>query len=235
MRLILKFELKNKTFPSDYRRSILSVFKKALGNFEDGRFLDLIYNNTNDKGLVWGIKFPKGSHYEKDSIVLKDNKITIIANLYDTNKALMYYVSLLELEGTEFNLPHNTMVLKKVYHEKLRGISEDTVVFRTISPICIREHTRETNKDYYFAVGDKEFNSRLVENILSSIPTELDTSNLIIKHNLTKKVTKGFGIHIQASDGDIYMKGNPNVLDYIYKHGIGAKRGSGYGMVEVVV
>lgn len=45
---------------------------------------------------------------------------------------------------------------------------------------------------------------------------------------------KNYGIALLSNIAKLEIKAKPYILDYIYKAGIGSKRGCGFGMVDIV-
>ena len=45
---------------------------------------------------------------------------------------------------------------------------------------------------------------------------------------------KNYGIEVLSNIVKINVKAKPYILEYLYKAGIGSKRGSGFGMLEMV-
>ena len=48
-----------------------------------------------------------------------------------------------------------------------------------------------------------------------------------------KAVVQYYGQYIEATLGTFEMEGDPVLLDYFYKQGLGSKRSCGYGMIAI--
>ena len=60
MKYIVKLELKNSVIKSDYRRIIISFFKKSISSYMDGYFYEELYKSgAKKKSFVWSIAFNK--------------------------------------------------------------------------------------------------------------------------------------------------------------------------------
>jgi len=55
-----------------------------------------------------------------------------------------------------------------------------------------------------------------------------------VASDIRKVKVKNYGIEVHSNIGKIRIKAQPYILDYLYKAGIGGKRGSGFGMVDIV-
>lgn len=52
MKYVAKFELKNNSLKSDYRRVIVSYMKWAISNYMDGTFYDRLYESGSKKKVA---------------------------------------------------------------------------------------------------------------------------------------------------------------------------------------
>lgn len=237
MKYIARFKLKTNYIPMDYRRIIISFFKNAISKYLDGHFYNELYSEgAKEKNFVWAIRFNRPK-FNGDIIELKDNEMRIILKFGDANTALIYYSSLLDQKNINFNIgDNNQLTLKEIRMVPEKEIIEDTVEFKIISPICLRQHDEEKNKDWYVSIGDENFgielNKKLKED-LKYYDKEID-SLLFNFSNLKKVVVKAYGIKIAATIGTFVVKGDLKVLNHIKDRGLGSRRNSGFGMVEPI-
>ena len=108
-----------------------------------------------------------------------------------------------------------------------------------MSPLVVREHNNETKKDYYYSFQHEEFEEMLKINIReeiknADIPERLIETFSIEAINAKKTVIKFYEKQIEASLGIYKLNGSPELLDYLYKAGIGSKRSSGFGMFTII-
>ena len=59
MKILLQFKLKNNKLPIDYRRVILSFFKKALSEIADGKYYEKYYFKPERRNFSFAVNLPK--------------------------------------------------------------------------------------------------------------------------------------------------------------------------------
>ena len=135
----------------------------------------------------------------------------------------------------------NAMFLRRVSQKTEQLITESDVYFRTClgNGLCIREHSRETNRDRYITCEDADFREKAVEILkiqarLAGYPESM-LEDLDIEPIKCKKVlVYHYQVYIDTTVGVFKMHGNPDVLQYLYAAGLGSRHSSGYGMVTVL-
>lgn len=238
MKYIAAFELEKREIKADYRRIFISFFKKAITDYMEGHFYDSLYNSgANKKSLVWSIRFSEPK-FQGGMINLKDNKVILTFKSNDMETSLIYYSSLLGMRNKEFMISSdNFMILKSVKLVRELEIVEDMAVFKIFSPICLREHDREKNKDWYFSYGDERFKEALCNSFksdLSNFTREIDELEFDFS-GLKKIVVSAFKQKIPATIGTFVVKGDKRILNHILHSGIGSRRNAGFGLVERII
>lgn len=236
MKYVLNFKLEKKYIKRDYRSTIVSFFKKAISNYMEGIFYDEYYKNVDTKSLVWSIRLVEPK-FEKNQINLGSNLIEITLRIQDEKTALVYYSSILGMKDLAFNIGNdNKMTLTQIRMVRDADITSDVVEFKVFSPICLRQHDKETNIDRYVSIEDTDFglelNKKLKED-LQYYDQEIDEL-LFNFDSLRKTVVNAYGLMFPVTIGSFIVKGNPRVLNMIKDRGLGSKRNSGFGMIEPV-
>lgn len=248
MRFSIKFILLNekKELPIHIRNMFMSILKKAFEN-GDVDIYKKYYETTSEyknnvlKPFTFSIYIPN-IRYEKEKIFFAGNEIILNFSTYEIDKGLYFYNGILRQKDKIFNYK-NKYELKveniKIVNEKI--ITENEVVFKTLSPLLVRNHNKEKNKDDYLCTTDKGFEEIIKENINKKSENflykkaeidikEINMKKLIMKH----QVDKNREIFINGNSGYIKIKSDIETLDMIYKSGIGARNGEGFGMLEIV-
>lgn len=237
MKYVLNFKLENNYIKRDYRSTIISFFKKAISNYMDGHFFDEYYNeNADKKSLVWSIRLVEPK-FEKDQISLGSNLFEITLRIQDEKTALVYYSSILGMKNLAFNIgDDNKMTLTQIRMVRDAEIISDIVEFKVFSPICLRQHDKETNIDRYISIEDEDFGlelNRKLKEDLQYYDQEIDEL-LFNFDSLRKTVVNAYGLMFPVTVGSFIVKGDPKVLNIIKDRGLGSKRNSGFGMIEPV-
>ncbi|MGP1371050.1 MAG: CRISPR-associated endoribonuclease Cas6 [Eggerthia catenaformis] len=236
MKYTIKMQLKEAVFKSDYRRTIISFFKKSISLYQNGIFYSELYSNgAIKKSLVWSIGF-KNPQFNKDIIKLDDTTFVITLKISDPETALIYYSSLLEMKNIEFPLSlGNSMQLKSIEMSRETIIKDNFAIFKVLSPICLKKHINNS-KDWYVSIGDDDFACELERKLMEDLPYHEEKIKSLMFHfdDLRKIVVRAYGLKIPATIGTFAVKGDAEILNHILKNGIGSKKNSGFGLVEII-
>lgn len=244
MKLSVKFNLENNKLPYEYRRTMISFFKHIFSEYQNGEYKDIFYNDKKSirKDFAYSFYLP-GAKFLEDRIELKKNffKLNISTDNYKT--FLLLHNAILKQKGKPYPLPFgNNMRAEVPKILKDREIIESEIKIRMLSPLCVRRHNKESNKDIYLTYIDENFIEALKDSIKyqtrdSHIITDELIDNLEISYNekeVKRTSVAHYGIKIPVTIGCLYLKGNPVLLNYLYKFGIGSRVSSGFGHFEVV-
>ena len=69
--------------------------------------------------------------------------------------------------------------------------------------------------------------------ILNDLPLSILEDFRITPIKPQKTVVQFYGQYMEATLGTFEMEGDPVLLDYFYKQGLGSKRSCGYGMIAI--
>lgn len=238
MRFKFLFTLANEKFPIQYRKSIMSFIKMSLENYSEEEFNKLYHaKDPIMKPYTFAVFF-KNPKFEEDFILLQDKKVELNFSIQDYNIAINIYNSFNHQLHKAFPLNQNYMTLQKISIVPEKQIKTDEIVVKFMSPLVVREHNNETKKDYYYSFKHEKFEEMLKINIKeeiknTDIPEKLVDTFSIEAVNAKKAVIKFYEKQIETSLGVYKLKGNPELLDYLYKAGIGSKRSSGFGMFSI--
>lgn len=252
MRINLNFELKNNIIPNDYRSLILSFIKHSLEkNFKEA--YEEMYNNKNCtvmKSFTFGVYLPNAKIEEENKkvIELSDNYINVTFSIFDPKEFIELYNSFNHMRQKEYPMDNNAMTLKNITMENERIINENKAIIKFLSPLTVRNHNKENNKDTYLNFGDEGFEEYL-NNSIERIAKEFNFQSSYIKLRPVsiinengeeiKKESKTTVIRFQkllikCSYGKFYIEGERVLLNNLYKTGIGSRRSQGFGMFEVI-
>lgn len=108
-----------------------------------------------------------------------------------------------------------------------------------ISPLCVREHKEDGNKDYYYSVEKEGFADKAKEIIAEQLLSEGFSKNLtedveIIPINAKKTVVYHYSTYIECSIGDFVINGDKSIINYFLKYGIGSRKSAGFGFAELI-
>lgn len=237
MKYVASFKLKNETIISDYRGTFVSYFKNAISEYMDSCFYDELYDSgSKRKDLCWSVRL-NNPHFDGDVVHLQGVDVDMTIKTENKQIALIYFSSLLNMKDKPFNIGHNNqMTLKSIRLVRDPDIIGDFGVFKILSPICIRLHNRESNKDHYISYGDESFEIELRNKIkedMEFFDEEIDSLDFNLS-NLKKIIVPIYGITIPVTIGTFFVQGDNKVLNHIKNNGIGSRRNSGMGLIESI-
>lgn len=240
MRLKINLEFKEKKIDKDFRVKFLSLFKKSL-QLNSEELFQKYYKNSNEKLFTYSVNLGK-LKFGKDFIEMDDDKGTLYFSTYDYEIAIDFYNSFLKSLHKEFKFGDNCVYMRNISMVKERILTENRVIFKLVSPLVIREHNKETNKDWYLTIDTDRGIEILKKNLKFNLPNIFgdkivkDIDEMIIKPiNFKKTVVLNKGQMIESSLGNVEVIASPYLLDYLYKAGISTSKSSfGFNMVDVL-
>ena len=133
------------------------------------------------------------------------------------------------------------MTINKINLVKEKLIVDDEVIFKTLSPIVVRDHKGNNNETWYYSLNDKEGKEIFEENIKYQLLEEfgkerkLDIDEVKVEILNSKEVkVKHYGIEVLSNICRLEIEAKPYILDYLYKAGCGGRRSQGFGMLDLV-
>lgn len=165
------------------------------------------------------------------------DKVRFEIRTVDKNILLTIVESLLNLETLRIGQNLVKILNIKIGEKKLTGTSYK---IRMISPLVVRSTDADTKKTLYYNPFDTEFKSRIMENFerkyqayYHKVPTgrfDIEPINYSLKN---KFVTKYKDFLITGWRGEFEIRGDAEVLDFLYQVGLGEKNSMGFGMFVI--
>lgn len=240
MRLEVIFEVDGNKISSDYRRKFISFIKGTIKE-ADNTLFSKIYTNTNLKPYTFAVNLGKVNFID-DHILLTSSKIKLNLSINDRSLGLKFFNTVLDNVGNEFKLSEDVcMRLCKVIVLNEKFINDNKIIFKILSPIVVRDHNKNKNIDWYYCFKDKEFTKKLKRNLKgqlikkSNLKLEEDIDDLVIENvSLKKTVVSNYGIKFPVTIGSFAITGEKYLLEKFYREGLGSKKSSGFGMLDIV-
>ncbi|MBU5315585.1 CRISPR-associated endoribonuclease Cas6 [Clostridium bornimense] len=231
----------NNRVPLCHGMMMVSFVKQIIDAVDKTMKENLFYyegkNNKKVKDINTALYLANYDRGEEEYSVHGD----VIINLSFYNEEMFYYlyngalkVKQLEYKGYIFNV-------KKVNVNVENKIQGKGVVFKTLSPIVIK------NKEgMYLDVSDSSYIESL--NYIADITlknirgyglkeplkfTPLNYKKVVVKEKISKFKERDF-YYINAYKGSFFLQGNVEDLNALYKTGIGYRRTENSGMVSVL-
>lgn len=225
MNLRLEFELEKNELPINYREAVISFFKKSIESYSKELF-ENIYDKKNNisKSYTYSVYLPNPVF--KDNILLLNNFFYIKFSTYDYKDLIIYYNAFLKQKHKKFSLNNNSIRLISLSFIKIKEPKTEEINIKMMSPLVIRDHDINSNKDNYILYNDKNFNEILNRN---------NGYKFYIEPIAPKKtIIKIFDLYIPANLGIYKLKSDLETLDKLTLGGIGSKRNMGFGHFKVL-
>lgn len=239
MKILLQFKLKNNKLPIDYRRVILSFFKKALSEIADGKYYEKYYFKPERRNFSFAVNLPNPK-FSKSEITLEENRFRITFSTSDKMTGFVFMSAFIKQKGNNFSAPlGNVFILTNISQIGDKTASSSTALVKMLSPLCIREHNRGENKDYYYSVASESFeekaNKIIQEQLIESGFDDERVKGFSVKPlNSKKTVAFHYGNYIECSLGEFVLNGDKAIINYLLQSGIGSRKSAGFGLPILV-
>lgn len=234
MRYEVCFKLERKEIINDYRRKFISYIKSILEKY-DGEIKDKFYKTNSEKDFSFSVYF-KSEKFTEEKIYLKSNEIKLFISIYSLEDSLYFTNAMLGSIHKKYLVGDNEMEVIKIRPLQEKKIIKEEVIFKTMSSIAIREKLTDKKSWYhdFDEKGLKVLKKNLVNNLSEKFPVKYLEEISIYPYEIRRTVIKNYGIKFPVSMGIFKVEGKKEILDYLYKTGIGSKSSAGFGMVDIL-
>lgn len=241
MRFNVELLLDNETIPKDKNRIILSFLKHIYESYDKDYYKSLYEDEENKmKSYTFSLYMPH-CKFGREEIVIPDKKIILNFSTGDMKDGISFYNAILASKGKVYIIKENSLTITRINMNREKAITNDYAVYSSMSPVVVREHKGDNEKTWYHSLNDEKgieiFKDNLKYQLLDGFGEErrLDIEEVEFKILRNKEVNvKHYGIEILSNICMLEIQAKPYILDYIYKGGIGARKSSGFGMLDLV-
>ena len=240
----LKCEFKTEKIPVANRMMFVSLIKDALCKVNQ-EYFDKLYkfeekNNKKIKPFSFAVML-KDFEMKGEEISIRDRMVLNITTV-DYEFGINIYNGILNTKT--FKYKDFVLERLKISLVKEKMINEEQVVFKTMSPICIKDKANN-----FLAPDDLGYEEELnyiVDKALRSyrgygLKQRLRFEKVLMKKVVVKEQIRAFSeiagkdtFYVNAYSGIFKLSGDVEDLNFVYQSGIGFRKGQGFGMLEVV-
>lgn len=242
MRFNVELNLENETIPKDKNRMILSYIKHILQSYDEEYYKSVYENEQNKmKNFTFALFMPN-CKFERETIIIPNKKMFLNFSTSDMKMGISFYNAIIKNIRKKYEIKGNIIEATNINMNLEKNITDDYAVYKMMSPLVVREHEGDNKKTWYYSIKEEKGRNLFIENLRYQLLDEFGESRLLdiegvrVEFNEEKIKTvkvKNYGIEVLSSLGIIKIYGKSYILDYLYKAGIGAKRSSGFGMVDL--
>ncbi|MGB9763348.1 MAG: CRISPR-associated endoribonuclease Cas6 [Minisyncoccia bacterium] len=243
--MVVKFRIKLldcTKITTNYRKNFVSLIKEAF-NRSGNEKLKNLNTITKQKPFTFSVKFSvKNSN---------DNQLELEDSVFDFYFSTNDYLILMSVYNfiishlNDYNIFANCKnILVKVMLLNKPTIDKDSVVFKTLSPIVVRDMINK-NGDRTLKFSDEGFIYNLKLSIKSQIKAfmcqDVDQNSIGIKvlkmktDNINSFGNNKNSYGLYANSGLLELNLKSEYLQLLYDIGVGAKRSQGFGMLEKIL
>lgn len=237
MKISIECVLEKNEISTSYNRKILSFFKKSLENYNI-EIKKFFYDEPIKKDMSFSCYFLIDK-IENSKIKLKEKKFKIFLTFNSIVDGIHFYNAFIGAKNDKLNFnmgDDNNFIIKNINKLQEKEIEGKVAAFKLLSPLVIREK-REGKKDWYHFLDEKGMRV-LKNNLCYSLKDKFSREVLegleIIPLDVKNVVVNFYEIKFNATKGIIALKGDNKLLNYFYKAGLGSRKSSGYGMLELI-
>jgi CRISPR-associated endoribonuclease Cas6 len=240
----LSCEYKTDKLPVANKMMFVSLIKEALKRVNIEYFEKLYRFEGNSNKQIKSFSFAvllKGFEMEGQIFNIRD-RIILNITTPDYEFGINVYNGLLNIQT--FQYKDYTLKKLRINLVKEKFISEQQIVFKTMSPVCMRNKDNEfiSSKDpLYVEVLNYIVDKNLAVHRGYGLKQPLQFEELFMKKVVVKEEITGFKestnkntFYVNAYAGTFKLTGDVEDLNFIYQSGIGFRRSQGFGMVDIV-
>lgn len=238
MKLAVHFTLAKSEIPKKYREIFLSFFKKCLTDVEDGKYFDQYYEPGQEKDFTFSVFF-SNPKFLKTTIELGEARGKLLFSCSDKFTGFLFFSAFLEQVKKPFPVAGgNQLIVTSVKKVPQPETKESQAMVKMLSPLCIRHHAREGNRDTYYLYNQEEFQDKacyVVKHKLmrAGFSEEISSTFSITPVNCKKTVVDFYHRTFPCSLGYFLLEGDKAILNYLLKSGMGSHCSAGFGMAEL--
>lgn len=240
MRIKANIELNKAELPLDYRRLFLSLLKHGLSKLDDnGEILERYFSSTVQKPYAFALFIPNGKFSDKVYFDKPNVKLLFTTDNYQCFGD--FYNALNILRKKWIGINNVQMRITSINLQTEDTITESCATIKLLSPLVLREHSRDTNHDRYYTVEDEEFEEKLRAIVASQLtalkqaPELADQLHVVNVKSARKTVVTHYGKRFATTIGTMTIVAPPTLLEWLRQTGMGSLRSSGFGMFDVIL
>lgn len=241
MRFNSELMLSNENIPKDKNRVILSYLKHIYESHDKSYYKSLYEDEENKKKQFTFSLYMPNCKFTREEIIIPEKKIILNFSTADMKDGIFFYNAILAGRGKPYAIKGNSITATKINMTNEKIITNDYATYRSMSPVVVREHKGDNDKTWYHSLNEergkeifmKNLKYQLLDTFGEERKLDIDEIEFQVIGNKEVKV-KHYGIEVLSNICKLKIHAKPYILDYLYKSGIGSRKSSGFGMLDLV-
>ncbi|HFD2030029.1 CRISPR-associated endoribonuclease Cas6 [Clostridium perfringens] len=240
MKILVSGKMKNKKISLSYRMFILSMIKNIISDFDQSYFEEMFFyegkKTKKTKPFTFSVFF-KDYKINKDFVEV-EGEVKIVISTPDIKLNMVLFNGFMKMKE------YGDFEKTSVRIEKERKVEENEAIFKTLSPIFIKDANNKAleiedenyNKElnYFANLSIKSFRGYgLKEEIVF---TPLKMKKVVVKEEISgfKEKTNKKYIYFNSYSGVFHLRGDKDDLNLLKELGLGCRRNSGLGSIDLI-
>lgn len=240
MELTVYFKLDHPYLEKAYQSTFYSFLKQVLEEEDNEKYLELFgKKDAKIKKFCFYVRM-MNPVFQDDLIQFENSIVEMHFRNFDKIELYQFYNAFLSSfkKHRVFPMHLNEARIVRVKLRPLDEIQENTLYIKFLSPMVVKEHFKESNRIIYYTFQNSDFINKL-KKVIQNTYEALGYSFLmddfkLIPVNPKKTVVSIYGIQIPVSIGSYILKGNKDLLNFLYLKGMGNLSGSGFGAFMII-
>ena len=230
------------TVPTGYRRNIMSLIKEGIKNHNPEIYEEYWGKKPENKTkpFTFSVHIPAARAKKGKKGLLEFDTPFIRLHVSSADTAFLMYIYN-GLVNTSDYTPFDTPIrLGRFSLEIEKNITGSSILFKILSPVVVRKIENKKGRGY-LTCEDEGFDEALFFGIKNLCGHYLEPGFELRREDFSlsteqckKTIISHYNEAVSATSGIIGISAPGEVLDLVYRAGIGVKRSQGFGMVEVV-
>ncbi|MFR9275429.1 CRISPR-associated endoribonuclease Cas6 [Finegoldia magna] len=240
MRFDVNITLNNKEIPKDKNRMFLSFIKHNLSKNNKGCFEKLYGKGITDRKSFALASYLPGAIFNENTITIPNSKIKLTISVADMKLGVEIFNSMMGSVNNTYKYKDCELTTTSLKLLREKRIEDTFEIFKTLSPIVVRDHEKETNKDWFYDLSEPKGQEVFLRNLKYQLEEEMPESKYFLDElgvevlKNKKTVAKNYGISVQCNLCVIKINGKSEVLEHIYKSGVGSFKSQGFGLLDII-
>ena len=179
MRFNVELLLDNEVLPKDKNRIIISLLKNNFSSYDKDYYSELYKETPNNMKSFTFSLYMGSCKFLREEIFIPEKKIVLNFSTHDIRDGIMFYNAFLKNKGLKYPIKDNVMKINKISLNKEKMIIDDEAIYKTLSPISVREHHGDNKKTWYHSLDNEKGQEIFMNNLKYQLIDEFGEKRIL--------------------------------------------------------